>query len=84
MLKSRLEEQLGVVASADASCSVLWLIPDDAAELGGAIGGIAASTGRAARGFAGRWDQSPTWQSRAGDIDAATVLDAELRIGPTG
>jgi hypothetical protein len=37
MLTGRLEEQLGVVASADTSCSVLWLLSDDPAEFGGQV-----------------------------------------------
>jgi hypothetical protein len=83
MQTSRMEERLSVVASADTSCSVLWLLPDEPAELAGAMARTAASTGLAARGFAGRWDLSATWHARAGEIDAATVVNAEMRIGAT-
>ena len=83
MQTSRLEEQFSVVASADTSCSVLWLLPADPAEIADAMAAITARSGLVARGFAGWWDQSPTWQARAGEIEGATVLRADMRVGAT-
>jgi hypothetical protein len=52
MQTARLQEQLSVVASADSSCSVFWLLPDDPAELAGVMSAVVAASGLRAHGFA--------------------------------
>jgi hypothetical protein len=81
MQMSRMTEQLSIVASADNSYSVLWLLPDEGDDLAQPMTGIQAASALAARGFLGAWDQSATWQARTRDIEAVTVLDAEMRVG---
>jgi hypothetical protein len=80
MRTSRAEEQLRVVASRDSSCSVLWLLADNPAELAEAMAAITEVTGLAAHGFAGWWTESARWRPMAETISAAAVADAELRI----
>src|SRR5260221_14235701 len=78
---SRVEEQLGIVASGDHSCSVFWLIPGSPAELAEAMATVVEATGLVAYGFGAWWTGSASWQAMAERISAAAVVDAELRVG---
>src|SRR5260221_9329584 len=80
---SRVEEQLGIVASGDHSCSVFWLIPGSPAELAEAMATVVEATGLVAYGFAAWWTGSASWQAMAERISTAAVVDAELRVGAT-
>jgi hypothetical protein len=81
MQMSRMTEQLSVVASAESSCSVLWLLPDEGYDLAQPMTGVLAASALVARGFLSGWDQSAAWQARTRDVEAVTVLDAEIRLG---
>jgi hypothetical protein len=81
MQMSRMTEQLSIVASAESSCSVLWLLPGEGDDLAQPMTAILAASALAARGFLGGWDQSPVWQARTRDVEAVTVVDAEMRVG---
>jgi hypothetical protein len=81
MQTSRMTEQLSIVASAESSCSVLWLLPDEGDDLAQPMTAVLEASPLAARGFLGVWDQSKAWQARTREVEAVTVLDAEMRVG---
>jgi len=83
MQTCRVEEQLGIIASGDPSCSVLWLLPGSPAELAEAMATVVEASGLAGHGFAAWWTGAAHRQAMAERISTAAVVDAELRVGAT-
>jgi hypothetical protein len=77
-----MEDRLGVVLSADSSCSVFWLLAEDGgAELAAVLGTVTERTGLVPWGFAGRWEGSSAFEPRWAELQHASRLRGEFSIG---
>lgn len=80
---ARLEERLSVEAMGSQACSVLWLIPDQAVELGDAMGKVITSAHQEGWVIVGAWERSASLSPDLATLMAREPPEAELRVGPT-